>query len=375
VIQFQNFGQKKHAGRDDSNLSRFKGYKMIEENKGDREIAFQSWMAPLLFLLEVDPYHIFAYWEVSSEEISVIMNQMSDLFHRSQLILRIYEGSDQKDPPGLEIGSYFDIPVVGWKNKWYVEITKPNTPLYAELGLISSASEEFFLITGSNVVRTSRPEMSSLQGEQWMEVVGEYETVNMLTYHQMLFRRLPSARKPLDQKMIEEYYLNLSKRGWQKDLAEMSEMSQITAGGGLEGYSEPFEENPISLPGLPADLVSVWDFPVPLSLSSSCSFPELGDISSSPGSPSSWLHGEQITSTQTFQYEIDLVIYGRVQPGADLYIDGDQVKAHPDGTFSWRLNLSRRGDYKVPLKVILPGGEEIDESIPFHFQKVRKNGE
>jgi len=99
------------------------------------------------------------------------------------------------------------------------------------------------------------------------------------------------------------------------------------------------------------------------------------DISSSPSSLSSWLTGEQITSRPTFHYEADLVIYGRVQPGAALYIDGDQVKAQPDGTFSWRLNLSRQGDYKIPLKVILPGGEEIYESIPLYFQKVKENRE
>ncbi|MGA1875457.1 MAG: DUF4912 domain-containing protein [bacterium] len=357
---------------------------MIEEKKGDideilpllpgkKEITFQSWMTPLLFLLEVDPYHMFAYWEVSSEEISVIMNQMSDLFHQSQLILRIYEGSDQKDF-GLDIGSYFDIPVVGWKNTWYLEIAKTDTPFYAELGLTPAASREFFRITGSNVVRTSRTEMSSREGEQWMEVVGEYETVNTLNYQQMLFHRFPSTRKRFDQRMIEEYYLNLSERGWGKDVAEMAEMIQMTAGG-LEGGSEPFRDDPISFPFPPADLLSAEGFPDPLGLSSFCPFPELADISSSPTSLSSWLPGEQITSTPTFHYEADLVIYGRVQPGAALYIDGDQVKAQPDGTFSWRLNLSRQGDYKIPLKVILPGGEEIHESIPLYFQKIKENRE
>ena len=95
-------------------------------------------------------------------------------------------------------------------------------------------------------------------------------------------------------------------------------------------------------------------------------------------------HIESISSTykqpekvrsSLLQYGVDVIIYGKVQPGALIYIDGDSVETQPDGTFSLRLNLTQGGPSQVPIKIISPEGEERNEIIPFLFQKIRKNGD
>ena len=73
-----------------------------------KEIIFPEDTVPLLFLLEIDPCHIYAYWEISPKELSTIINKTGKFFHESQLILRIYEVNNL-DYDTLELGSYFDI--------------------------------------------------------------------------------------------------------------------------------------------------------------------------------------------------------------------------------------------------------------------------
>ena len=70
---------------------------------GKREITFQKGMGPFLFLLEVDPYHFYACWEISPEELSIIIDQTGESFHRSQLILRVYEGNNFNDKFSIKL--------------------------------------------------------------------------------------------------------------------------------------------------------------------------------------------------------------------------------------------------------------------------------
>jgi hypothetical protein len=338
----------------------------------------------------------------------------------------------------------FDIPVEGWKNDCYIEAPRAAQPYYAELGLKSLSRGEFYLIKRSNVVETPKNTISPHKQEQWMKVVGEYESVNMVSAEELWPRQSPSANR----KMIEEYYTNLSQK-WQKKPVEQGNVEQenkeaaarLAGQEELSGSFEPSPENILSLSNTPVTLSNTAEesgffdlssfvlpsrppggslsspgsfgpssfgpssfslssfslssfglsslglssfglssFVLPYessggSLSSPGSFAlSSGSYGSSPSSYSSLSSWQKERSIEElFRYDLDLVIYGKTQPGAILYIDENLIKIQPDGTFSWRLNLSQRGEYRIPVRVILPGGREIFESIPFEIHE--KNGD
>ncbi|MEW6381701.1 MAG: DUF4912 domain-containing protein [bacterium] len=385
----------------------------------EREIISQEWLSPLLLLLEVDPAHIYACWEVWPEDLTAIGEQLKGIFQQTRLTLRIFAGDGNEQQPG----SYFDVPVEGWKNDWYIEVPQSDRAYFAELGLISLSSNDFYVIKRSNVVKTPKNILSPPQQhqEQWMKVLGEYETISMvnpdeqLLARQLLPQQPPSSqtRKSISRKMIEEYYSNLP----QDQPREVME---------LQGENIPcWPASPASSPE--NALLPLWDAeepagmagqvasssPFSLSSLSSASFGASGILSSyfsaslsSPASSplsspfSSYLssypsasmgnysslnnrRSEETSSESSsprqvkgfFQYDLDLLIYGRAQPGAAVYIGEDAVEVQPDGSFSCRLNLSQQGRHWITLRACLPEGGEVHEFIPVWLQKIRVSGD
>jgi|GEM_PF-3054053 len=371
-----------------------------------------EWISPLLLLLEVDPRHLYACWEVWPEDLAAIGAQKKDIFQNSQLTLRIIEGKEDKGRQ--QFGSYFDVPVEGWKNDWYIEVPRSDRLYFAELGLKSLASGEFYVIKRSNMVKTPKNTISSPQcQEKWMKVLGEYETVSLISSDELLAQR-PSSKYPISQEMVEEYYRHLLSQHQPKKAVEITRLEGTPAGQdeatqGKESrepeglipteaaFSEAIEQEGLSAPewsslaslsslssssfgssfvasdNLPSSLASLElgaSFGSPLSSLSSAALSSYsrGDISHSEKAASSRLEA-------SFQYDLDLVIYGRTQPGVTIYIGEDAVPVHPDGSFSWRLNLGRQGKHWICLRAKLPQGGEVREFIPIWFQKIRTSGD
>ena len=342
---------------------------------GKQEIVFRKKMGPLLFLLEVDPYHFYACWEISPEELTIIIDQIGGFFHRSQLILRVYEDNNFKNDK-VEMGSYFDVLVEGWKNKWYIEISKPHTSYFAELGLKASTLDDFYLIKRSNVITTPHNIMSSNKQEKWIQVLGDYEEVNIMQGDQKSAKGISSDRAAIDREKILEYYKNLWQRDWREISPEWPGKGQII-GRGLPETITAFgfipEENPGFSETRKSERTENLSSYLPFSSYNLSS--EIPSSFSSFSILSSWQPEEKAALNTFFQYGTDLVVYGRTQPGAIVYIDGDEVEIQQDGTFSWRLNLNREGDYQIPLQVVFQSGEQICEYNPFHIQKIKKSGD
>ena len=455
-----------------------------------KESSFQGWTSPLLFLLEIDPRHFYAYWEVSPEDLSIIGEQLGDIFPQAQLTLRVHKGEGEEGEGGERSVPCFDIPIEGWKNGWYAEVSQSGKSYYAELGLKTFSSDEFYVIGRSNTIKTPKDTVSFSHPEQWMEVLGEYERVSLINSDEPIpcQTSLPQTtidRKPtslphaaISRKMVEEYYLKLSQNCMaipveqrRKGEGEMSPCPPVPVSPCLPVRQSPCPPVPVSpcpsvpvSPCLPVPVSPCLPVPVspcpPVSLSpnplvflntkgqkdtaregfgsslnvsslsitsrgaavppespgslssysgdsSSCysglsslssgslssysvnysSSYSSGSLSSYSGLSSEYLssgHKRESTSPgevspgelfhdRLFHCDLDLVIYGRAQPGATLYIGEDSVEVQPDGTFSWRLNLGQGGTFWLPLRAVLPGGKEICESIPFWLQRIKRS--
>ncbi len=59
-----------------------------------------------------------------------------------------------------------------------------------------------------------------------------------------------------------------------------------------------------------------------------------------------------------FVVNTEMVLYGRTDPLATLYVQGLAKKVNPDGTFSVRFSIPE-GQHAISIKAVLPSGEEV----------------
>ena len=89
-----------------------------------------------LYLLEVDPTHIHALWEVVPESIP---DQV--LIRHPDLCLKIY--CDFQECPCENRNLCFDLRVQGLRNDWFIELEKPLLRCQAELGYYDPSKSIF----------------------------------------------------------------------------------------------------------------------------------------------------------------------------------------------------------------------------------------
>jgi len=99
-----------------------------------------------LYLLEVDPSHLHALWEIVPEGM---LDRMGEHFPEyPELRLRIH--CLFKDLPSETPEVCYDIPVRGLINTWFVEMERPVTTCRAELGYADPETGAFISICFSN---------------------------------------------------------------------------------------------------------------------------------------------------------------------------------------------------------------------------------
>ena len=131
-----------------------------------------------LYLLEVDPTHIHALWEVIPENIpdQVLKNTLK----HPDLCLKIYCDFQECARENLHV--CFDLQVQGLKNDWFIELEKPLLRCQAELGYYDPLKSIFTPLCHSNeldiairpkdlieVGKKRDPEKPSIQSKQKIE--------------------------------------------------------------------------------------------------------------------------------------------------------------------------------------------------------------
>ena len=87
-----------------------------------------------LVLMDVDPHHVHAYWNIAPEDLAAFDTTPDDLAGESNLVLRFHDLSPPQ-PGSSRRREPFDIPVRGQENHWYVELWHDAKSYEAELGL------------------------------------------------------------------------------------------------------------------------------------------------------------------------------------------------------------------------------------------------
>ncbi|MCI0527477.1 MAG: DUF4912 domain-containing protein, partial [Nitrospira sp.] len=137
----------------------------------------ESYGVTELFLLTVDPFWIFSYWEVTPQAISDLMNRLGPRASRGGYVLRIYDVT-AIEFNGSNAHSSFDLPVDLWVRSWYINLWSSEKSLVSDLGYLLP-NGQFFLLVRSNVVQTPRAGVSIFTEARWSEPFNEHGRLHL----------------------------------------------------------------------------------------------------------------------------------------------------------------------------------------------------
>ncbi len=293
-------------------------------------------------LLVKDPFWVYAYWEIASNSIESLSNIVgSHEIERAKVILRMYDVS-LIDFNGTNANHYFDIEVGYNASNWYVSLWNDGVSYIAEIGM-RLQDGRFFAFARSNSVTTPRKSYSPRSEQVWMNVTEESSPSAYVVPQIKIFKReertyyTAAQRKRffyLTEEDIRRYYSKLSPL--LKDIIS-SRLSRLYGKRARYGFileGETPEARRKLLGKLPKG-----HFLKRVLIGSS---EELFLIGASES-----LHERPEHRKFFFELNAEVIVYGRTEPDAEVYLGGKKIQLQPDGTFSLRMALP---DGKIPLE-------------------------
>ncbi|MFH1790993.1 MAG: DUF4912 domain-containing protein [Candidatus Omnitrophota bacterium] len=350
-----------------------------------------------LTLMAKDPLSIYAYWELAEDfKQSVKDNLSEDDMKNAQIVLRMYNVS-LIDFNGFNANGFFDIEVGLYATNWYVNLWSDNVAYVGEIGL-KTGDGSFYPLARSNCVQTPRISYSPRTEHIWMRVdekaghrpyaVGSLESQErgdaragkkMLSDMTALVRK-KSAELPrrkhrevfyLNEDDIRRYYSGLNPL--LKDIISAKLRSfqgeRVSKYGlvALEGDT-PEEREMIfkRLPGV--------KFMRRMRAGASEELVILGEagshVAGSAASDAARDKGRQ--RKFFFELNTELIVYGRTEPDAEVWMGNKRVPLRGDGTFSMRFALP---DGKIPLEFrAVSGDKEETRKIYTYVERTTNTG-
>lgn len=342
-----------------------------------------------LVLLEVDPRRTHAYWNIDAADHEAARRQAGPGEH--PLVLRMRDVTD----PGAAGPAPFDVEVQGLQNHWSVDLWEPGRAYVAEIGL-RLANGGLVGIARSNRVETPRAGQSESTEVITLDVgepdigpiTAELAAAALQTADSAPAMTLLPAPGPAVAVLQNRYPDPLPEAGL---VAE----PDAPAGPPLAIPEPP--PSPVPARALPPLAVGPWPTaeelvrhlpdvqeqvavllqtpaPSPASVPASAPASTAAPASVDPAAPrpagpaaapaapasappaaaldpyvnlSSFVNGR---SEVDLEVNVELHIYGRAKPGAQLTFQGQRVALRPDGTFSIRKPLPQ-GAVVLPLDV------------------------
>ena len=265
-----------------------------------------------LRLMELDPYHIHAFWEVTPQDRQVAIKKAKSGKVAPAWALRFHDMGD---------GSSFDIPIDLAAGNWYVDLWAADKTYEAELGLLA-VNGRFISVCRSNIARTPTAAPAPHDTVQWLQVEGAFEKMTPVSEPVQPVSLTPPepVSAPVPAVQPEQHF---------PIVAPPVTISTSAA--------EPGEQVEVSTPiAATAEAVplvtATAESPQPIS---SFSFESAGSF----GLGSEGLGVEKVAPSINLELNAEVVVYGRAQPGQTLRVNGRWVPVNADGTFHVRWAL------------------------------------
>lgn len=281
-----------------------------------------------------DPHWAYTYWELPPVERKRLELEVGIFeFAHSHYILRLHN---------VTHGHTQEIKLTENARNWYVYLEDSRCVYQVELGL-QSPTEGYTFIALSNLVQTPPDRVA----EQWAAPVAPLPLSR--GNEEPLVPTEPESRQsePVSARLTDPAFVYYQSISGSPVLHTGS--SEIPA-----GLAAPVPQMPGSHAGLPESISSLslpGSLTIPTSASEFSSMPGSLEMPGSAG-VSSFDQVRREYSALSISLAADLILYGRIPDGCDLFFMGQQVSARADGTFSLRLALPANAPCQLELVAV-----------------------
>lgn len=309
-------------------------------------------------LIARDPYWLYAYWEIAPNAFSDLRNRIGDEINRCVYVLRIYDVSCI-DFNGTNANSWFDIETGPSATNWYINLWKDGVSCCVEFGL-RAPDGRFFSFARSNFVHTPRSSASWRKEEMWLDVKNNspqdppfviFERDAEKNARKNSAKNNPGLRKRkifLSEADIRAYYSKLFPL-LKNILLRRRSMA-------ARGANPRFNlKDGIRLDDILLRGTSRGQFMKKILLGASEEMLVFGGASEEIAGSSA---PEQKKRTFFFEIGTELIVYGRTEPDAEVWLADKKIKLRPDGTFTLRFALP---DGKIPLDFSAISNDKLEK--------------
>ncbi len=296
-----------------------------------------------LFLTARDPHWLYAYWDLSWQQMADSRGQASD----GRLLLRVYEKNHGDPIQVLTLGHD--------SRNWYIPVNKAATTYRAELGYWRHDGQ-FHVISHSREATTPPDAVSPDTTARFVTIpidIPFRELFEIIRGHMRAGEALADALHRLQLAGFRfPFKLGLELGPWTAEQA--AELERILGGDLFRRIQMGSFE------------ISEWlRRRMQEELSS-------GMFSAFSPSGSSWSAAPQ--KGFWFVVNAELIIYGATEPDAKITVDGKPVKLRNDGTFSFHYSFPD-GQYKLPVVAVSKVGDDKREVQLTFERQSRAKGE
>jgi hypothetical protein len=288
-----------------------------------------------LFLVARDPHLVFAYWDLDP----VQYQEASRSAHDGKIFLELYV-------PGE--GRVQQLHVWDSHKNWYLQVNRPNTRFFAQLGYYRSDGG-FEVLARSTEVITPRDDLSP-------DTEASFVTIPFhLSFHE-LYELIQGAVQPGEE--LADALARLEKTDFElpfqahipRDLSSKETEE-------LFGYLDDEERR---LMGGSFEITEMLRKRYESALSSGQWASSAGAWVTSLSSP----FGASFGKERGFRMHVnaELIIYGGTEPNAKLRIDGKKIELSSDGTFAYHF-VFPDGQFHIPVEATSADGIETRSAL------------
>ncbi len=272
-----------------------------------------------LILLDVDPFHVHAAWELTPQDRAAAEQKYTDTPTAFVWILRFHDEGD---------GSSFDIPIDPAARSWYVELWAADKTYHAELGL-RPAHGAFVPVCCSNTITTPPAAPAPEQEPQWLAVAGALEQAQVVG--------APAMEEEAGGQQSAVSGQRSAVSDQQSETGEPAAGVEPTPGDQPQVF--PLAEPPHAELVTPVETLADVAPPAAVAavLEEKAATPAAAGSSENVSSFS--LGGGAGPAALELELNADVIVYGRAPPGQTLRVNSRDVPVNADGTFQVRWTL------------------------------------
>jgi hypothetical protein len=308
----------------------------VDEHLGELPEAYGSGR---LFLAARDPHWLYAYWDLSWQQMADYRGQSSD----GRLLLRVYEMNHAKPVQELTLGHD--------TRNWYIPVNKAATTYSVELGFWRHDGS-FHTISRSREATTAPDAVSTDTTARFVTIPIDCtfrELVNLIRDRMKDGEALAEALRRLqvgNSKLPFKVALDLGP--WSEEQAR--KLERMLGGDVLRRIRMgSFEITEWLRRRLQEELSS-------------------GMFSAFSPAGASWSGAPQ--KGFWFAVNAELIIYGATEPGAKVTIDDKPIDLRSDGTFSFHYTFPD-GQYRLPVVAVSAAGDD-SRAVELSFERRSK---